>query len=78
MEALAAGTPVIAGRGPCVEEYFGSCAQIVDPTDFRMIARAIEVAMSGGSGCEQPLARSYSWSTAGRELVKLYEPLLAQ
>jgi glycosyltransferase involved in cell wall biosynthesis len=73
LEAMAAGTPVVVGRGPCVEEYFGGCGSFVDPKNVREIREAIVAALGRPRGCERRMARSYSWERTADELLRAYE-----
>jgi len=46
LEAMACGTPVIAGRAGALPEICGKAAVLVDPTDAREIQKAIERLLS--------------------------------
>jgi glycosyltransferase involved in cell wall biosynthesis len=41
LEAMAAGTPVVAGTYPCAREVLGDAADLVDPIDERALTEAI-------------------------------------
>jgi glycosyltransferase involved in cell wall biosynthesis len=71
-EALAAGTPVVIGRGPCVEEYFADCARVVDPDSPKEIRAAILAAIDAPMGCESETAKRYSWDRTAQELLVAY------
>jgi glycosyltransferase involved in cell wall biosynthesis len=73
LEAMAAGTAVVIGRGPCVEEYFGGCGSFVDPKDVKEIRQAILAAVGKPRSCEREMARSYSWERTARELLAAYD-----
>jgi glycosyltransferase involved in cell wall biosynthesis len=72
LEALAAGRPAVVAGGPCVEEYFSSCATLCDPADISSIRQAIERAARGPLGCERLLAAGFSWDSAARALIAAY------
>lgn len=72
VEALAAGTPVVIGRGPCAEEYFGNCARVVDPDRPKEIRAAVLAALEGPQGCERETAQRYSWDRTAQELLAAY------
>ncbi|MGH9124828.1 MAG: glycosyltransferase [Acidimicrobiales bacterium] len=72
LEALAAGTPAVVGRGTCVAEYYGTAVRAVDPNDFRDIRRGILEALAGPAGTEAATARRYPWTRTSRELLAAY------
>jgi glycosyltransferase involved in cell wall biosynthesis len=72
LEALAAGTPVVVGFGPCVEEYFGDCAHFCRPVSVRSLRREILRALEGPTGIEREVARRYSWDRTAQELLSAY------
>lgn len=75
-EALASGIPVVVGRSPCVEEYFGDCAHMVDPSSTASIAQGITKALGGSRGCEREISSRYSWRTTAQGLAASYAELL--
>ena len=78
LEAMAAGTPVVAGAAGAVPEVAGDGALLVDPTDVDAIAEALsrvldDRALSDGlirAGRRQ--AARYSWRQAAEGLTGLY------
>jgi glycosyltransferase involved in cell wall biosynthesis len=72
LEALAAGRPVVVASGPCVAEYFGSCASFCEAASIRSIRRSVERALEGPRGCELELAQNYSWDRTAAALIRAY------
>jgi len=77
LEALAAGTPAVAGRGPCVEEYFRECAALHDPGDLRGLRAALHRALATPRGTGLDAARRLSWDRTAAELLAAYETVAA-
>jgi glycosyltransferase involved in cell wall biosynthesis len=50
LEALACGTPVVAGDVPALREVLGDQAELVDPGDAGALASALAKAVEGGAG----------------------------
>jgi len=76
LEAMASGCPVVVGSNPCVEEYFGDCALVVDLGRISALRAAIDSAARGPRGCEIELARRYSWAATAQGLRAAYVRLL--
>jgi glycosyltransferase involved in cell wall biosynthesis len=72
LEALAAGTPAVAGRGPCVEDYFGNHVRLHAPRSIGQLRRAIRRALEGPTGRERELAASFNWDRTAKELLDAY------
>ena len=78
LEAMAAGTPVVAGAAGAIPEVAGDGALLVDPTDVDAIAEGIcrvleDTTLAEGlvrAGRRQ--AAGYSWRRAAAGLVDLY------
>ncbi len=78
LEAMAAGTPVVAGSSGAVIEVAGDGALLVDPTDVDALAEAISRVLAGGeltdglirAGRRQ--AAGFSWRRAAEGLRDLY------
>ncbi len=78
LEAMAAGTPVVAGRAGAIPEVAGDGALLVDPTDVAAMADAIcrvleDTELADGlvrAGRRQ--AAGYSWRRAAEGLTDLY------
>ncbi len=81
LEAMAAGTPVIASAVSSLPEVVGGAAMLVNPENVFDIARGItEVLLNDelraeliGKGRAQ--AASFSWYRTAQEVLKLYEEL---
>ncbi|HEX3426906.1 MAG TPA: glycosyltransferase [Acidimicrobiales bacterium] len=73
LEALAAGTPCVVGRGSCVAEYYGTAVRSVDPNNYRDIRRGILEALDRPTGSEAATAHRYPWTRTGQELLAAYE-----
>lgn len=78
LEAMAAGTPVVAGRAGALPETCGDAAVLVDPLDVDALAAALdEVVHDEGTAAElvargrANLAR-FSWDRSAAELTALY------
>ena len=75
LEAMACGTPVVAGAGSSLEEVGGDCAVYVDPLNTDEIAKVIERLFTDtacrNSLVAQGLARvkNFSWERAARETL---------
>lgn len=73
LEALAAGTPCVAGRSPCVEEYFEGNVELSDAGDVDGLRAAIEaVLLRGPRGDERQHAASFNWDRTAEELCHAY------
>lgn len=73
LEALAAGTGCVAGRSPCVEEYFAGHVELPDPGDIKGLGAAIEAVIARGPrGDERDHAASYTWDRTAEELCDAY------
>ena len=79
LEALAAGTPVIASRRGGLPEAGGDVAWLVDPDDLeetvetlhRVLTRGREVKDRQSLG--RTYARSFTWEKVGRAVLKIYQ-----
>ncbi|MGF7234868.1 MAG: glycosyltransferase family 4 protein [Frankia sp.] len=90
LEALAAGTPVVAGDGPAVREVAGplagSAVRLVDPRDPDALAAAIgtvldERAGAGAGGTFDPEpgrrhARGFTWAATAARTAEVYTALI--
>lgn len=77
LEALAAGTPAVAGRGPCVDEYFAGHAYLHDPADITELRAAVERALMEPRGRGRALAERLSWDRTAEELVAAYAAVVS-
>lgn len=73
LEALAAGTPCVAGRSPCVEEYFAGHVELAELGDIIGLRAAIESVVDRGSrGDERDHAATFTWDRTAEELCHAY------
>lgn len=72
MEAAAAGTPVVVGRSPCVEDYFSDCAEFAGPASIAELRAAIGRALDRPRGSGRDVARRFSWDRTAEELLDAY------
>lgn len=83
LEALAAGVPLIAATGSCLEEAGGPGAIYVDPDDVEAFADAARKLLSGPMLCEEMVARGrqyirrFATENFGRGLVDVYSELIS-
>ncbi|MGI8428691.1 MAG: glycosyltransferase family 4 protein [Solirubrobacteraceae bacterium] len=78
LEAMSAGTPVLAGRSPGVVEVCGDCARYIDPRDTAAFAAAMDElgtspalrAALAARGCVR--AAEFSWDASARAHVDAY------
>jgi len=82
LEAMACGTPVVAGDAPAVNEIAGGAALLVPPNDWRALADAIEQMLTCVSLAERlhqkglHLAASFSWSRTAILTYRVYQVAL--
>jgi glycosyltransferase involved in cell wall biosynthesis len=72
LEALAAGTPCVAGRSPCVEDYFGGWVRLHRPGDERGLRAGILDALDEPRGRGRELAAGFTWERTAEELLDAY------
>ncbi len=78
LEAMACGTPVVAGAGNAVEEVAGTAALLVDPREEGALASAISRVLDDPllaarlSGRSLERAAQFSWARAARELLAIF------
>jgi glycosyltransferase involved in cell wall biosynthesis len=81
LEAMAAGTPVVASRAGALPEVVGDAAVLVDPGDVDGLASALSAVLADGSQRHALVAAGrrqvarYSWDRATDELAGLYRTL---
>jgi glycosyltransferase involved in cell wall biosynthesis len=73
LEALAAGTPCVAGRGPCVEDYFQGRVRLHRPGDERGLRASILDALGEARGRGRELAAQFTWERTAKELLDAYQ-----
>jgi glycosyltransferase involved in cell wall biosynthesis len=83
LEAMAAGTPVIAGRYSVAEEVLGDAALLVDPYDVDALTDALrDLALDQGlrktlSLAGRAKAGGYSWDRTARATIRAYREALS-
>ncbi len=83
LEAMAGGTPVITSRAGSLEEIAGDAALYVDPQDATAIGNAIlevladPVRRSMLVAAGHARVRLFSWDTAARQTIAVYERVAA-
>jgi glycosyltransferase involved in cell wall biosynthesis len=82
LEAMSLGAPVLTSNVSCLPEIAGGNAIFVDPLSEESLAAGIREALQMAAGVrEERVARargwaaSFTWETAGREYLALYEEL---
>lgn len=84
LEAMACGTPVVAGNRPGLKEVCQKVAVMVDPERPEDIARGIWLAISDQELREKLVSDGlkrvddFSWEKAGRETLAVYEKVFFQ
>jgi glycosyltransferase involved in cell wall biosynthesis len=73
LEALAAGTPCVAGQGPCVEDYFEGVVRLHRPGDERGLRANILAALGEPRGHGRELASRFTWRRTAEELLDAYQ-----
>jgi glycosyltransferase involved in cell wall biosynthesis len=82
LEAMAAGTPVVAADGSCFPEVLGDAAILVDPHDVEAIADGIARAAADGEERRALVERGrrrvarYSWERTARRTLEVYRAVL--
>jgi glycosyltransferase involved in cell wall biosynthesis len=83
LEAMAAGTPVVAASGGAVPEVVGDAAILLDPDDTELWADAM-IRLSGDVDlattlCTKGLVRSakYTWERTAAETLSVHQHVLA-
>ena len=79
LEAMAVGTPVVAGRAGALPEITGGAAVLVDPLDVKDIADGIESCIQNRAqlvAAGRDRAKDFSWEKAAAETMSAYRELL--
>ncbi|MDQ2943155.1 MAG: glycosyltransferase family 4 protein [Candidatus Dormibacteraeota bacterium] len=83
LEAMAAGTPVVASNAACLPEVLGDGALLVDPSDVRAFTNAVE-AVSGNEAMRRDLvekgkarAGQFTWRRCADLTVEVYREAVA-
>ncbi len=78
LEALAAGTPVIASRRGGLPEAGGEVAWLVDPDDLEATVETLQRVLTRGREIKdrqslgRSYARSFTWEKVGRAVLNIY------
>lgn len=84
LEAMACGTPVITANINAMPEVAGDAALLVDPTNIRDIARAVQklytqpelAKVLARRGLER--VQNFTWESTAEQVAQVYEQILAQ
>lgn len=79
LEAMAAGTPVVASNAGALPEITGGAAVLVDPLDVNSIADGIEQCLGEHevlSAAGRTRANDFSWASAAAGTVAVYRELV--
>ncbi len=77
-EAMAAGTPVVAGARGALPEIVGNAGVLVDPCDTEAIASGIENAIANRErliAAGRARARQFSWTKAAEAMTAVYREI---
>lgn len=83
LEAMAAGTPVVASNASCLPEVLGDAALLVDPYDDAAFAAALEAVLTKPDVRERLVAagrqrvRMFTWENCAERTVEAYRRVLA-
>jgi len=78
LEAMACGTPVMAGNRGAAPEIVSKYGVIVNPYDTRGIAAGIGEVVGMGAAVEAvPYAQAFTWQRCAEETVAVYERVMA-
>ena len=78
LEAMAAGTPVVASRAGAIPEVAGDAALLVDARHPGELAEGIEAVLTDGALRERLVARgrvrarAFTWEAVARETLAVY------
>ena len=78
LEAMAVGTPVVAGRAGALPEVTGGAAILVDPLDVHDIAKGLEQAITEGASFRQlgrARAAQFTWERAAAATAAVYREI---
>ena len=81
LEAMSASLPVVAARAGSIPEVAGDAALLVEPTDERGLAEALDRVLSDDALRSQLVARghdrvgTFSWPATARALASCYRRL---
>ncbi len=84
LEAMACGTPVVAGDAPAVNEFAKSAAILVPPNDWLSLAEAIKQVLVDGDLAESlrqkglKLASTYTWARTATLTWQVYQKVISK
>ena len=84
LEAMAAGTPVVASTASCLPEILGDAALLVDPADLQAFSAAVQSVLSDPATRDRLIdagrkrARGFTWERCAEETAALYRDVLAR
>jgi len=82
LEAMAAGTPVLASNASCLPEVLGDAAVLVDPTDLRSFIAAADTVLENPDRRRELIARGkaraarFTWSRCAELTTQVYRDAL--
>ncbi|HET7340030.1 MAG TPA: glycosyltransferase family 1 protein [Methylomirabilota bacterium] len=84
LEAMAAGTPVVASNAACLPEVLGDAAELVDPNDDAALTRSLEVVLTRPDlrarliAAGRQRAAMFTWERCAEETVAAYRRVLQE
>ncbi len=82
LEAMAAGTPVLASDLPVMREVVGACGYYFDPDDINELASLIKASLSGALPDVRDVVRaaseraaSFTWTATAEKTAEIYREL---
>jgi glycosyltransferase involved in cell wall biosynthesis len=84
LEAMAAGTPVVAGRAACLPETLGDAALLVDPHDAGALAAAVESMLTDTAlrasmiAAGRARAAAFTWERSAAATADVYRAAAAR
>jgi len=84
LEAMAAGTPVVASTASCLPEILGDAALLVDPADLQAFSTAVQSVLSDPATRDRLIeagtkrARAFTWERCAAQTAALYRDVLAR
>jgi glycosyltransferase involved in cell wall biosynthesis len=84
LEAMAAGTPVVASKAACLPEILGDAALLVDPTSVRDFSLAVESVLSDAEvrgrlvDAGRRHVASFTWNRCAQQTAAVYREVMAR